>query len=812
MNQPDIALVDELVQRHGQSPASLIPILQGLQDRFHHLPPSSLDRISQITDITPAAIEGVATFYHQFRLKPAGRHLIRICHGTACHVRGSLQIEQAIRRHLHIPDDHDTDPANQFTLEPVACVGCCSIAPVIQIDHTTCGQLTFTSAASAITSFIASAATPQPPPIDQEIATRRATSPKHQAASVHASGGGGGGGVIHVSLDACCQTVGSDHVFRSLMHRVDAMGLNVTVHRVGCRGLCRHGPTVAVATSGSAEPAVVYAGVEGTGADELLWRHFKPRSFVMRAGRVVNKLLDHLLGASAGASLESRHLHHVEPDHDRCESMQVRIASEHHGQLDPLSLDEYLLHDGFAGLKKSLDMPAGAIIDALEHSGLRGRGGAGFPTGTKWRKVSQATSPAGRRFVICNGDEGDPGAFMDRTLLESFPLRIIEGMMIAARAVGAGEGIFYIRHEYPLAVSRVKAAIDMCEAAGLLGDDVMGCGWGFKVRVVEGAGAFVCGEETALIASIEGGRGTPRLRPPYPAESGLWGCPTLVNNVETLASVPWIMRHGSASYAAIGSGKSRGTKVFALAGKVQRGGLIEVPLGMTLRQIVDDLGGGVAAGRRFKAVQIGGPSGGCIPASLADTPVDYESLRAIGAVMGSGGLVVLDDTDCMVDIARYFLQFTQAESCGKCTFCRIGTRRMLQILTSLCEGKAQRRDLDELRTLCGQVVAGSICGLGRTAPNPVLTTLEHFAHEYEAHLAGCCPAGRCRSLIHYTIDDRCVGCTICAQHCPTSAIALTPHRLHVIDDARCIRCDVCRTVCPELAVSITTKGGAPCPA
>jgi NADH-quinone oxidoreductase subunit F len=365
----------------------------------------------------------------------------------------------------------------------------------------------------------------------------------------------------------------------------------------------------------------------------------------------------------------------------------------------------------------------------------------------------------------------------------------LEGLAIAAVAVGAHEGIFYIRREYPLAVKRIRAAIQQCEKRGWLGDRLMGSDYSLRFCIKEGAGAFVCGEETALIASIEGQRGMPRLRPPFPAECGLWGKPTLINNVETLAVVPWIMRRGAESFAAIGTGSSRGTKVFALAGKVRRGGLIEVPMGTTIREIVEEIGGGVLPGRRFKAVQIGGPSGGCVPARLADTPVDYESLSAVGAIMGSGGLVVLDDTDCMVDIARYFLQFTQDQSCGKCTFCRVGTRRMLDLLEQLCAGQGRREHLTELERLAEQVAQGSLCGLGKTAPNPVLTTLRYFRDEYEAHLAGRCPSKKCVALIHYRVTADCTGCTLCAQHCPVDAIPMTPYRRHEINQELCTRCD-----------------------
>jgi NADH-quinone oxidoreductase subunit F len=600
-----------------------------------------------------------------------------------------------------------------------------------------------------------------------------------------------------------------------LQQSVALNGANATVKRVGCVGACYKTPLVEVAVPGRS--SVTYAGLTQTQAGELVQSHFRPRGLGRRVSRLWTKVMDGLLMEEGGAAPPIGRLavNRGDPGLRAFFDRQVHIAMEHYGRLDPLDLNEYLAHDGFVALARCLGLgslesegrsPKCAallpeeIIKTIERSGLRGRGGAGFPTGQKWRLVRQ--QPGEIKYVICNGDEGDPGAFMDRMILESFPYRVIEGLAIAAVAVGAHEALFYVRHEYPQALRRVKAALAECERRGWLGARLLGSDYPLQVSLKEGAGAFVCGEETALIASVEGRRGMPRLRPPFPAQSGLWSKPTLINNVETLAVAPWIIRHGGEAFAGIGTKTSKGTKVFSLAGKVRRAGLIEIPMGTTLRQIVEEIGGGVAAGRAFKAVQIGGPSGGCVPARLADTPVDYESLRDVGAIMGSGGLVVLDDTACMVDIARYFLQFTQDQSCGKCTFCRIGTKRMLELLDLLCAGKASRRHLQELEQLAPQVTQGSLCGLGKTAPNPVLTTLRYFRDEYEAHLQGRCPAGKCTALIKYRVRENCTGCTICAQHCPADAIPMTPYARHVIDLDKCTRCDSCRQVCPYDSIEV----------
>jgi NADH-quinone oxidoreductase subunit F len=446
------------------------------------------------------------------------------------------------------------------------------------------------------------------------------------------------------------------------------------------------------------------------------------------------------------------------------------------------------------------ELESDEIIKQIERSGLRGRGGAGYPTHLKWSAVRQSKS--GKKYIVCNGDEGDPGAFMDRMLMESYPYRIIEGIAVAAYTVGADEGYLYIRAEYPLAVERISRAIENCLRQGYLGNHILQSDFSLHLKIVPGAGAFVCGEETALMASIEGRRGMPRFRPPYPAHSGLWGKPTLINNVETYCVVPWIIRNGPETFAALGTGNSKGTKVFALAGKIAHGGLIEVPMGISIRQIIEDIGGGIAGGLKLKAVQIGGPSGGCVPEKLAHTSVDYETLKDVGAMMGSGGMVALDETDCMVDIARYFLQFTQNQSCGKCTFCRIGTRRMLDILDRLCAGQGKSTDIEELEHLAEIVQNSSLCGLGKTAPNPVLSTIKYFRDEYEAHIDKRCPAAQCKALITYSITDDCIGCTLCAQHCPADAIAMIPYQKHEIDSEKCIRCGTCKNICPANAVKV----------
>jgi NADH-quinone oxidoreductase subunit F len=769
--------IDEIIDRLGGEQSSVIPVLQAIQEKYNYLPEEALRRVCEISGITPAMITGVASFYSQFRFKPAGEHMVKVCVGTACHVKGAEQVYDSIKRELKIEQDQDTSENRKYTVEKVNCLGCCTLAPVVQIDNITYGHVASGSVAGVLDDF------EREKDGGSKRRFRKASGEEIQ-------------GEIRVGLGSCCVASGSDEIRDAVKDTIERNRLNVNLKHVGCVGMCHQVPLVEVVPVHG--ETVLYSKVKSVDVNQIVRNHFKPTGFLNRLkDRVVNAV-ENIVDDGNWSGVERYALNvrekHVSAFLDR----QIPIATEFRGVINPVDIQEYKERQGFLALKKSLKKTPQQVIDEITDSGIRGRGGAGFSTGTKWQTVADQKSD--KKYVICNGDEGDPGAFMDRMLLESYPYRIIEGVLVAGYAVGADEGILYIRAEYPLAVKRVQEALENCYEHGYLGENILDSGFSFNLRIYQGAGAFVCGEETALLASIEGKRGFPRMRPPYPAVSGLYNKPTLINNVETLAKIAYIMRHNAKVFNGVGTEKSRGTKVFALAGKVARGGLIEVPMGMTIREVVEEIGGGVADGRTFKAIQIGGPSGGCIPASMSETPIDFESLNEVGAMMGSGGMVVLDDTDCMVDMAKYFLSFTQNESCGKCTFCRIGTKRMLEILVKITEGKGVMKDLEELEKLAEWTTKGSLCGLGKTAPNPIRTTLAFFRDEYVAHINGTCPTGKCKEMIQYEITDDCIGCTLCAQDCPVDAIPFKPHEKHEIDLELCIKCDGCRQVCPENAV------------
>ena len=783
MSEVDLTFVDEAVERTGTGAEKVLEILQAIQGHFRYLPAEALERVCELTEITPASIAGVSTFYNQFRHSPGGKHTIRVCVGTACHVKGAGLVYDAFCRYLEIGEGEDTDVEGLFTLEKVACLGCCTLAPAVQIGEITYGHVSGETIGEVLSDFLM---------FEESKAQRRKEMKKLFAKGKVC-------GEIRIGLGSCCVARGSGKLHKALDKALEETGINVTVKRVGCVGMCYQTPLLEIVLPN--EENFLYARVQPDDAKAIVLRHFKVQGVKRKITNKVSRVLDNILTDKKQEPVTRYSVDTRDKQIADFLDKQKHIATEYCGYIDPVDIDEYLANDGFKSLQKCIKELSGEeIIKEIEVSGLRGRGGAGYPTHLKWSAVREINGQ--KKYVICNGDEGDPGAFMDRMLMESYPYRIIEGMTIAAKVVGADEGYFYIRAEYPLAIKRMTEALNKCAERGFIGEKILGGDFSLSLKIVAGAGAFVCGEETALMASIQGGRGMPKLRPPYPAHKGLWDKPTLINNVETYAAVPWILRNGAKAYAELGTKGSKGTKVFALAGKIARGGLIEVPMGISVREIIEEIGGGMGGGKKFKAVQVGGPSGGCVPAELADTCVDYETLTEAGAIMGSGGMVALDETDCMVDIARYFLEFTQNQSCGKCTFCRIGTRRMLDILERLCAGQGKNGDIEELQELSLMVKAGSLCGLGTTAPNPVLSTIKYFRDEYEAHIQKKCPAGRCKALITYSVTDDCIGCTLCAQHCPVDAIEMRPYEKQEIDTEKCIRCGTCKNICPQEAIKV----------
>ena len=737
----DLSLMEGVLRQYQEDATSLIMILQQAQSIYGYLPQEVIYHVAQRTGNSPAKVMGVATFYSYFRLQPMGTYQIMLCDGTACHVNGSERIRTAITQELGIHNGETTEDG-MFTLNEVACLGCCSLAPVMMINGDTYGNLTPEKTIKIL----------------RQLRQREA----------------GNGIRILVGQGSCGVSAGAARVAKVLAGHMTATD-SFTVETTGCIGMCYLEPIVDI-----------YEG------EQLLHRLVRvTETDALGIVEAVRKKDFSKLEAMFISDEDARFL-----------KKQKRVALRNCGVVDPTSIDDYINHAGYQALDKALKMKPEEVIEEIKVSGLAGRGGAGFPTWFKWDAARKAEGE--QKHLICNADEGDPGAFMDRAVIESDPHTLIEGMLIGAYAIGASDMYVYIRAEYPLAVERLSQAIEQARSRGLLGKNILGTDFSCDLNIKIGAGAFVGGEENALSEAMEGKRGMPRLKPPFPAQSGYLNEPSNINNVETFANVAWIIQHGGTAFAAMGTENSKGTKVFALTGKVQRGGLVEVPMGNSLKDVIFDIAGGIKDGRAYKAVQMGGPSGGCIPAALMDTPIDYKALSATGAIMGSGGMVVMDDSTCMVNIARFFLDFTARESCGKCVPCRIGTTRMMEILNRICEGEGQEGDIELLEELCVSIKDGALCGLGQTAPNPVLTTIRYFREEYEAHIRDKkCPAHECSALLTISIDPaKCTGCTVCARKCPVECISGTRKEPHVIDQSACIKCKQCVSSCKFGAIVV----------
>ena len=785
--------VGPILDRYPRDESSLIMVLQDIQAEYRYLPCEALEQVADGLRLPRSRVFSAATFYKAFALEPQGRTIVQVCRGTACHVRGAAVLEEELSRLLGV-EAGGTSPDGSFTLRTVNCVGACAMAPVVITGDEYHPEVRADQLARIVKRAGRKVETPAEEPAPEPIELPRLESPVAllERAETARRQRAGLTGHVRVCGGPGCLAAGSADLVGALTRAAEAAGLPLHVsldhcqHRdrrlqlTGCQGLCQRGPLVHVLPEDT-----LYCGVKPRDAGRII--------DALRSGVVVEALLDEAATRS---------------EHPFYEGQELRALATC-GRVDPECLDDYLAEGGFAGLARALsELTPEQVIEHVEGSGLRGRGGAGFPTGRKWRSALKAAERSGQRpYILCNGDEGDPGAFMDRAIMEGSPFAVLEGMLLAAWALGAREGWLYVRAEYPLAVERLEHAIAVCRQAGLLGERVLGTELRFDLRISRGGGAFVCGESSALMRSIEGKTGEPRAKYVRSVESGLFGRPTVLNNVESWALVPGIIADGPEWMTSLGTERSPGTKAVALTGPVRRTGLGEVPMGTTLRQLIFEIGGGLREGRTFKAVQTGGPSGGCLPEDQLDLPIDFDALDDAGSMMGSGGMIVMDGSTCMVDVARYFVDFLLEESCGKCAPCRLGLPQLSWLLGKVTSGTARSTDLQTIEGIAAGMATNSLCGLGKSAPNPVLSTLRWFRNEYEEHLQGRCEAGVCRELIRFEITDDCTGCLLCLKACPGEAISGSKGELHVIDQGLCDKCGICKAICVKYdAVRVVTGG------
>ncbi len=791
----EIDTIHEIIEKWNSDPEYVIEMMQDIQERYRHISKTAIDEICKKTGRQKAHLYHIATFYKAFSLEPRGETTIQVCLGTACHVKGGSRILDSFERVLGIETGQTTGD-NKYTLEAVACLGACSIAPVVKIGEEVFGNVK----AKDVEKLLKEAAKAEKPDAKKDEKTAKAAGKKKKkidldkiAAAEKKSAAGYKKMLMVCTGTGCVSAKGfviRDRLIKVLEER--KLDKDFLVVGTGCNGFCAMGPIIVTQPDGT-----FYQKVKEKDITEIV--------DALVEGKVVERLL-HTDPVSGAVNEKMEEIAFF--------SKQQLIALRNKGLIDPENIDHYIARGGYQSLKKILanTEPEGVIQEVIA-SGIRGRGGGGFPAGVKWKSGLEAAREREEEiYVVCNADEGDPGAFMDRSIIETDPHSVIEGMVIGSYAVGAAQGYIYIRKEYPLAMVRLEKAIAQAREYGLLGDDILDSGHSFDIHIHRGAGAFVCGESSALMISMAGKPGEPRAKYVHSVEYGYRDKPTVLNNVETWANIPAIMEKGAKWFASIGSGDvsdnpwggSSGTKVFSLVGNIRNTGLVEVPMGITLREIIEEVGGGIPDGREFKAVQTGGPSGGCLPANKLDMPVDFDSLTEAGSMMGSGGMIVMNDRACMVDVAKYFVDFLMDESCGKCTPCREGLHLMHNILSDICEGRGEEGDIEKLEELCGTIKEMSLCQLGGSAPNPVLSTINYFREEYEQHIKEKrCVAGVCKTLIEYRIDDdKCTGCTLCAKNCPAECISGEPKKIYTIDGTKCIKCGICYEVCKFDAVEV----------